>query len=251
MPYIYPDFFARFYDLIYHQQRDGVDNDFFLNEIKRTDGRVLELGVGTGRLFTAALNHGTDISGIDISQPMLDVLASKLSEDQRHRISCQNMLDFSFDKPFKLIVAPFRVFMHLTDKSDQLKALNNVFSHLDKGGRFIFDTFIPDFNLLMNGMHDVTDFRGEYEPGKHISRTINSIPDIVNQVLDITFSFKWDEENITENKDWQTKLRYFFRFELEHLAERSYFGNCSISGDYSGGALCKDSKDFIVTCVRH
>ena len=32
----YPKGFARFYDTIYHQVRDGVDNDFHLNEIKQT-----------------------------------------------------------------------------------------------------------------------------------------------------------------------------------------------------------------------
>ena len=37
--------FARFYDLLYHQIRDGVDNAYFLNEIKQTKEKVLEIGV--------------------------------------------------------------------------------------------------------------------------------------------------------------------------------------------------------------
>jgi ubiquinone/menaquinone biosynthesis C-methylase UbiE len=48
MIHTYPKNFARFYDTIYHHMRDGVDNEFFQNEIKRAGGKVLEIGVGTG-----------------------------------------------------------------------------------------------------------------------------------------------------------------------------------------------------------
>ena len=44
----YPYYFARFYDLIYHKLRDGVDNQYFLDQIKQTNGKILEVGVGTG-----------------------------------------------------------------------------------------------------------------------------------------------------------------------------------------------------------
>ncbi len=50
----YPLNFARFYDLIYHELRDGVDHQFFLDEIKRARGRILEIGAGTGRFFINA-----------------------------------------------------------------------------------------------------------------------------------------------------------------------------------------------------
>ncbi|MFH0760307.1 MAG: class I SAM-dependent methyltransferase [Bacteroidota bacterium] len=87
MKSLYPKNFARFCDLIDHKQRDGVDNEYFLNEISQTKGRILELGVGTGRLFVNALKEGADIYGIDISQSMLEVLNKKLTKEQRKRIS--------------------------------------------------------------------------------------------------------------------------------------------------------------------
>jgi ubiquinone/menaquinone biosynthesis C-methylase UbiE len=70
----YPKNFTRFYDTIYHNLRDGVDNEYFQNEINLTKGKVLEIGVGSGRLFLNGLNDGTDIYGLDISESMLDVL---------------------------------------------------------------------------------------------------------------------------------------------------------------------------------
>ena len=83
----YPKNFARFYDVIYHQIRDGVDNQYFQNEIQQSKGKILEIGVGTGRLFMQALNQGADIYGIDISRSMIDVLNKKLNQDQQKRIS--------------------------------------------------------------------------------------------------------------------------------------------------------------------
>ena len=119
MTYEYPKNFARFYDLIYHQIRDGVDNAFFLGEIKKTTGKILEIGVGTGRFFIDAINLGADIYGIDISESMINILKSKLDKSQLDRISIQNIIDFRFDFQFDLIIAPFRIIMHLSEKNDQ------------------------------------------------------------------------------------------------------------------------------------
>jgi SAM-dependent methyltransferase len=246
----YPKNFARFYDLIYHQMRDAADADFFQNEACRTIGRVLEIGVGTGRHFMNALNHGTDIYGIDVSESMLNMLYDKLNRNEHYRVSLQNMIDFSFDFKFDLIMAPFRVIMHISEKADQLKAINNVWDHLEKDGEFIFDTFIPDLNQLINGMKNVTDFEGEYEPGKKVRRVVSTTPDLLNQLINVKFRMEWEENGRLQLDEWTTPLRYFFRYELEHLVERSKFRNYKIMGDYNGNELNRDSKEFIVICRK-
>jgi SAM-dependent methyltransferase len=250
MNFEYPKNFARFYDQIYHFQRDGVDNEYFLNEVLKTNGRKLEIGVGTGRLFCNALKHGSDIYGIDISQSMLDVLFNKIDSQQHHRINLQNIIDFHFDFKFNLAIAPFRVIMHLLDKKDQLLALNNVYKHLEKNGRFIFDVFIPDMQLLINGIDNQVDYEGEYEPGKKIRRIVSTKPDLLNQIINVNFRLEWDEDNELKIQDWSVPLRYYFRYELEHLIERSMFGNYQILGDYQGNELNNDSKEFVAICTR-
>ena len=94
---LYPEYFARFYDLIYHKVRDGVDNNFYLEKIKNSGGKILEVGTGTGRLLIEALENGADIYGIDLSPAMLDILKAKLTGDQLSRISLQNIVDFKSD----------------------------------------------------------------------------------------------------------------------------------------------------------
>ena len=243
--------FARFYDLIYHQLRDGIDNEFFQKEIWQTKGKILEIGVGTGRLFMNALNHGADIYGLDISQSMIDVLFKKLNRDQYERISLQNIIDFSFDFKFDLIIAPFRVIMHLLEKDDQIRAINNVYKHLNAHGRFIFDAFVPDLNQLTNGIDNQTDFEGEYEPGKKIKRIVTTTPDLINQIIHIKFRLEWDEDNKVKYEDWNLPLRFFFRYELEHLIERSNFEKYKILGDYQGNELNPKSKEFIIICRKN
>jgi len=247
---MYPETFARFYDLIYHQMRDHVDLDFFLDEIDRTRGRILEVGSGMGRLFTNALLHGADIFGIDISESMLKVLKSKIKPDDYYRVSNQNILDFRFDFKFDLIIAPFRVIMHVDKKEEQLRALNNVYNHLNNNGKLIFDTFIPDLGQLINGLKDVVDFEGEYEKGRKVRRIVSTKPDLINQIINVNFRMEWDENGTLKTKEWKIPMRYFFRYELEHLVERSDFGKYKIIGDYQGNELNNNSKEFIVICTK-
>lgn len=246
----YPNNFARFYDLIYHKMRDSADAGFFQNEACSAKGKVLEIGVGTGRHFLNALERGADIYGIDVSESMLKQLYARLNRNEHYRVSRQNMINFRLDHRFNLVTAPFRVIMHIPDKTDQLAAINNVYDHLEKGGRFIFDTFIPDLKQLINGLEKVTDFEGEYEPGRKVRRIVSTTPDLLNQLIHVTFRMEWEENGKVEHDEWTTPMRYFFRYELEHLVERSKFRKYRIAGDYKGSELNKDSKEFIVICQR-
>lgn len=250
MKFQYPESIARFYDTIYHQVRDGVDNEFFLEEINKTQGKILEIGVGTGRHFMTALNNGADIYGIDISESMLSILYGKLPEKQRFRLSCQDIIDFSINEKFDLVIAPFRVLMHIRDKSDQLRALNNVFAHLNDNGRFIFDVFVPDLKQLINGIKDLNDFEGEYAPGKLVRRIVSTNPDLMNQTIMVSFHMEWQEGDEMKHDDWTFPMRFFFRYELEHLVERSRFSSYRIYGDYRRSELDKDSREFVVVCSK-
>ncbi len=246
----YPDFFAKHYDFIYHQIRDGVDNDFFLKKIKAAKGKVLEIGVGTGRFFKEALNTGANIYGIDVSPAMLSILEEKLKPEEKHRISIGNIVDFSSHYQFDLIIAPFRVMMHVQEKQDQIRALNNVYRHLNPGGTFIFDVFIPDLNQLIKGLENKMDFEGEYAPGKTIRRIVGTEPDMITQTIHVHFTFEFEENGQKSRKQWSVPMRFFFRYELEHLVERSDFEQYQIVGDYNGNPLSQDSKEFIVICEK-
>lgn len=250
MIYKYPEYFARFYDTIYHSIRDEVDNDYWLKQVLTCKSRVLEAGVGTGRLFINSLGEGADVFGLDISENMLNILYGKLPADQHFRISQQNIVDFKYAYTFGLVIAPFRVMMHLVEKDEQLAALNNICKHLDPGGTFIFDAFVPDLNQLLKGFDNSLQFEGEYEPGKKVRRYVSTKPDLINQLINIDFHLEWEEEDGIHHEDWAVPMRFYFRYELEHLIERSDFTKYAIYGDFRGSELNKDSKEFVVICQK-
>lgn len=247
---IYPPCFARFYDLIYAKIRSDVDTGYFLSKIRDAKGKVLDVGVGTGRFFLEALKDGADIYGIDISPAMLDILKTRINTKDHFRVSQQDIRDFETGLQFSLVLAPFRVFMHLIDEADQLKALNHVYDQLEDGGIFIFDLYIPDPGLLVSGMNEVMDFEGEFEPGNTIRRYVTSHSDMVTQVNHLSMRFDWNEGERKFSEIWNSELRFFFHFELEYLIRQSKFSSYSILGDYNENPLSAESKEFVVVCRK-
>ena len=250
MPFEYPENFARFYDVIYHSVRDGVDNDYYHQKLMEASGPALEIGAGTGRLFKRALEDGADIYAIDVSPSMLKVLKSKIREEYHFRVSLQNATNFRLDKKFSVVVAPFRVFSHILTPGDQINALNNIYEHLSPGGTFIFDLYVPDLKLLVEGFSDFIDFEKEIPGGEKVRRMVSTQNDLINQITHIRFRMQWTEKGEWKSEDWDFDFRFYFRYEIEHLAARSKFGSCKIFGNFLGGELKRNSKEFVIHCTR-
>ncbi|MCB2220433.1 MAG: class I SAM-dependent methyltransferase [Bacteroidetes bacterium] len=246
----YPDFFARFYDTIYQQVRNDADHAYYLEKIEAAMGPILEVGTGTGRFFMDAIQRGADIYGIDFSPAMIEVLKHKLSRKHHHRVKVQDIRTMNPDMKFKLIIAPFRVFMHLISIEDQLKALNRVYQFLDDGGSFIFDLFIPDLKLLQQGLDNMMDYNSEYEPGMKLKRYVSMKADPVHQISKISFRLEWQEGGTIQSKTWNTELRFFFKYELELLLRSSLFADFNIYGDFNENPIMESSKEYIIVCRK-
>ncbi|MBN2198711.1 MAG: class I SAM-dependent methyltransferase [Candidatus Aminicenantes bacterium] len=246
----YPDYVARFYDVVYAQVRDAADKDYYVRKLASCRGRSLEVGVGTGRIFLEALKRGADVYGLDSSAEMIAVLRGKLDAEDHHRVMQSDLAQMSFGKRFDLVVAPFRVFSHIIDADDQIRALNVVHDHLNPGGVFLFDLFVPNLKLLLEGQAPVTDFDGEYAPGLRLKRTVSASSDLISQVTSVTMAFDWDEGGRRLNAEWSFPFRFYFRYEIEHLVARSKLKLEAIYGDYAESPLNSTSKEFLVHCIR-
>ncbi len=243
----YPEVVARFYDVIYHNLRTSVDHEFYFDKAYCANGPVLELGVGTGRLFCASLEKGVDIYGVDASKAMLKLVKSKLDEQDCSRVKHAFAQDFQFDQKFDLIVAPFRLFQHLLSIEDQLKALNNVAKHLTSNGKLIFDVFLPNVDLLKKPVVFRKQFSGEWAPGKKLERFYSQENNFVKQQIEVTFHYFWNENGNQRDK-WNFPMRYFWAVEMEHLIARSNLQLDTIHGDFQGSPVTPESREMIVTC---
>lgn len=241
---------SSFYDAVYNKLRSPVDLDFYLTQISEADGPVLEVGAGTGRIFCKALENGADIYGIDLSENMLDVLKKKLPDAEHYRVKQADMTDFDLGKKFKLIIVPFRIFQHLLSIDEQLSALNCIKHHLYEDGKLIFDVFVPNIKRLSEPVTNVFELSTEYAPGKSVERYFDAVPDHLNQIINITFTFKWNEDGKEMVEKDSFPFRYYFKYELEHLIARAGLKINKIYGDFNGGELNKSSNEFVIVCNK-
>jgi SAM-dependent methyltransferase len=132
---------AEFYDSVY----GDLDNDarFYLaaaEELVSRDDRLLEIGVGTGRLTTHLLERGHRIVGLDTSAQMLSLAAERFALAERLELVLGDVRDFTRLGPaFALAIAPYGMTAHLLTDDDRLAAFRNVHAQLKPGGVFIFD----------------------------------------------------------------------------------------------------------------
>jgi SAM-dependent methyltransferase len=247
----YPDLIARFYDAVYAKVRDGVDNDWYLQQMTAAPGPVLEIGVGTGRLFAEARRRGIDAWGIDLSPAMIGCCRAKLAPEDRGRVSVADAVTMRPGRQFALVCAPFRVLSHVHGTADQLRLLDAVHDCLVPGGAFIFDLYVPNLRFILEGLPEHVDFDGEYAPGRRLRRIVTSSPgDLSCQRNRVRMRFRWDEADGEHEDEWSFDMRFFFRFEIEHLVARSKLVLGAVHGDFADGPLTADSREFVVRCRR-
>ena len=106
-------------------------------------GRVLELGVGTGRIAVPLAARGLDVHGIEASERMLARLRAR-SGGERVAIVPGDLADVGVDGSFELVYAVFNTFFELYTEADQLRCLRNVVARLADEGRLVLELFVPD-----------------------------------------------------------------------------------------------------------
>ncbi len=135
MPGIDYEGVAELYDLYVTADYDVA---FFVDEVRRARGPVVELTSGTGRLSIPLVEAGADLTCVDISRAMLAVLERKLAaRGLAAAVVCADVCRLSLDRRFELALLPFQAFMEIVAEPDQAAALASVFALLEPGGRFI------------------------------------------------------------------------------------------------------------------
>ena len=73
---------AKHYDAEYSVKDDLVDRDFYFDLADEYGGPILEFGCGTGRITLPLARQGVDVTRMDASHPMLEVLRAKLAKER-------------------------------------------------------------------------------------------------------------------------------------------------------------------------
>jgi ubiquinone/menaquinone biosynthesis C-methylase UbiE len=150
----YGDAFADVYDEWYHGVSDvettvATLTDLIGDAVARDAGstrRVLELGVGTGRIALPLARAGgehIEVVGVDTSESMLTRLAGR-DPDGLVSAHLADMVSGLPDGPFDLAVVAYNTIFNLTSDGDQQRCFDEVAKRLGPRGRFVVEAFVPD-----------------------------------------------------------------------------------------------------------
>ncbi len=106
-------------------------------------GRVLELGVGTGRLAIPLAATGLEVHGVDTSPAMLQQLAAKLGSDGV-QVRLADMADDLPPGPFTLTFIAYNTIWNLLTEERQRSCFTQVARRLTDGGVFAVEAYVPD-----------------------------------------------------------------------------------------------------------
>lgn len=137
----YGRLWAPFYDSIY----EGVDERLIrlLASYAGNPARALELAVGSGRVALPLQAAGVEMTGVDISPEMIDLLRAKPGGEGVQVVQ-GDFAEVPVDASFPLIYLVFNTLFMLTEQERQITCFINVASHLEPGGHFIVQGFVPD-----------------------------------------------------------------------------------------------------------
>jgi SAM-dependent methyltransferase len=252
-------FVAEYYDATWIV-RERADVDFYLGCAASYGSPVLELGCGTGRILLRLAEAGHRVCGLDLSPHMLGRCREKLSVLPVETTKCVRLVQgdmsaFQLNETFPLVVIPFRPFQHLLAVDDQLACLASARRHLAPGGRLVFDLFQTDARR----MHDPF-FLQEHPVAGEVTLPDGRIVRVGERTVAFHRAIQCNDVEViyyvthpdgcVERLANPFRIRYFFRYEAEHLLARAGFRVAELFGDFTRSLLRDDSPEMIFVAQR-
>jgi SAM-dependent methyltransferase len=244
--------FARLYDVFYDDVR--ADIDMYLGFAQRTGGRVLEIGVGTGRVAIPLAQAGYAVTGIDASEAMLAIARDKAAQAggaDRLTLVRAEMQSFDLSARFDCAVVPINTFMHNLTLDDQLATLGCIRKHLAPGGLLILDLFNPDPNLPDDRRLVLHRARPGVNGQPILQFTTRSIDWENQRVLAMFIVDEPDAQGLIRRTTFPFELRFLFRNEVELLMRQAGFTIEAVYGSYDLDAYGAGAEKMIVVASPH
>ena len=241
---LYSGWSALMYDP--HPFRVQGEEEFYIEEAQKQGSPILEVGCGTGRLLSPVAKTGSEIHGLDLSEDMLNIARGKIEKldnavQKRINLTQGDMRDFELNQRFKLITIPFRAFLHILTVEDQKKTLHNILEHLTDDGKLILDAFDPKLQLINSNLgHQSSRLKQMTElvhpvSGNQVFVWYSTTYNLEEQLINEIWIYEEIEEdgNVIRRQYVPLKVRFAYRFEMQHLLELSGFKIEALYGNYN------------------
>lgn len=242
---------ARYYDEAYGSKPMLQDITMFKEFARKFGGPVLEIGCGTGRVLVPIAQMGIEIDGIDLSEPMLSVLRSKLKKEEiKSHVQHGDMRSFRLEKKYNLVTIPFRSMQHMISCADKLMALQTAKEHLLPDGRLIFDVAFPNYDALNSGFGQEyldSEWKSDSENGR-ITRMFFRRDGYrkIDQVMLGTLLFRvYENEKVVKEEQQKLEMHFFSLPELEGYFKATGLAVENSYGSYSLQPIDENSSQMI------
>ncbi|HVM17863.1 MAG TPA: class I SAM-dependent methyltransferase [Gaiellaceae bacterium] len=217
------DAFAPYY--AQWSQHMTEDVPFYVSLARESDGPLVELAVGTGRVAVeVARATGRRVVGIDSSPAMLErAAAAAAAASVELDLRLGDMRDLELDEPAGLVYCPFRSLLHLPTWHDRRRVFERVAASLRPGGRFAWNAFCFHHRLA-------TEHEGRNEePTPHtvVHAPGDSRIDVVQDAGPVISLW------------WATKNEWLGLIDVAGLEVEALYG------DFERGAFHDDSTEFV------
>ncbi|MDR8412557.1 methyltransferase domain-containing protein [Nonomuraea sp. 3-1Str] len=113
-------------------------------------GPVLEFGIGTGRIALPLAARGLTVAGIDGSPEMVAELRRKPGGDHIP-VAVGDFSATQVEGRFSLVALTTNTIFALPSQDAQVECFRNAAGHLEPGGRFVVEAWVPDLTGFADG----------------------------------------------------------------------------------------------------
>jgi SAM-dependent methyltransferase len=219
---------------------------------------ILELCCGSGRVTIPLARAGFDVTGVDISRGMLELLNARLVEETpsvRQRVTAVHQDVTCLDlerRDFALVIVPFNSLLCITDFAGQCAVLRAAARHLGPGGLIVLDLINP-LILPLAGDEQPRPFlhRRNTRTGNPYTRFAAVGPMDGEQKQRL---YGWYDEIFPDGTLHRTSYEMFwrpiFRYEIELMLDREGFDIVSVEGGHRREPFTASSRKLFVVARK-
>lgn len=218
--------YADFYDSLYEDKNYQEECNFvkhvFETYSEKKVNSILDLGCGTGSHALPFADMGYAVTGVDISENMLEIARKKASDQKKQSIFVQqDIRHLDLTQKFDAAIAMFAVMGYQTTNQDFVDTLTSVHRHLNTGGLFIFDVWFGPAVLTQKPTDRLKIIE---QKDKKIIRYAHPVLNIINHTVEVNYTVLEIAGNriVTETKESHL-MRFFFYQELKYFLEKNGF----------------------------
>ncbi len=228
-----------------------ADIAFFLELAQHTNGPILELMAGTGRVTLPLVANGATVVAVDYSSEMLARLREKIAQAGfQADIRLMDIRHLALDQTFDLILIPFHAFPEITDPAGQQQALRAIRAHLAPGGRFVCTLHNPAIRRrTIDGQLRLAR-RYQAEQSEVFVWLLEQ--DKGNDVVEVNEFFEsYDVDGRLREKVWSSVTFHLLaKSTFEALIHSVGFEVVALYGDYAKTPFDEQTSPFMIWVLR-